>query len=68
MIEGKVFPVFYPIPGIFKKRKKRIEVVGLLLQRFINGDAKKISIGGFSLKAFPATIGTTALLRIVDNR
>lgn len=48
--ESKVFTIFRFEALIGKKRKERIEVVGLLLQSFINGNSQNFTVRDFPLK------------------
>lgn len=68
MNERKVFSVFHIEALLGKKRKERIEVVGLLLQSFINGNTQKFTVRGFPLKAVPLVVSRTATLRLLNYR
>ena len=68
MDESKVFPVFDFESLLGKKRKERIEVVGLLLQGFINRNAQNFAMRGSSLKAMPLVVSGAATLRVCDYR
>jgi len=68
MDESKVFPVYDFESLLGKKREERIEVVGLLLQGFINRNAQNFSVRGSSLKAMPLVVSGAATLRVCDYR
>ena len=64
--ESKVFAIFRFEALIGKKRKERIEVMGLLLQSFINGNSQNFTVRDFSLKAVPLVISGAAVPRIFN--
>ena len=64
----KVFPVFYFEALLCKQGEKRLEVMGPLLQGFVNGHPQNLTMGGFSLITVPLVVGGAATLRLFDNR
>ena len=63
-----MFSVFDFEALLGKQSEERIEVMGLLLQRFINGNSQKLTVRRFSLKSMPLVISGAATLRICNYR
>ena len=66
--EGEMLSVFCMKAVLSKQGEKGIKVMGLLLQRFINGDTQHLPMGGFSLEPMPAMVCRVATLGIFNNR